>query len=80
MGDSEKILTREEVNAAFAKRGQSIHSWAEAHNFPYDTVLSVLRGRSKARFGIGHNVAVALKLKEGVLNEDVLNEKQVVEK
>jgi gp16 family phage-associated protein len=57
--------TLSEVRDEFSKNGISVRKWAENNNFPYDAVQDILLERRKGRFGISHDVAVALGLKEG---------------
>lgn len=58
-----KVLTPEEVKARFRERGITFTDWANEHGFPRRAVYLVLNGRSAARYGQGHAIAVALGLK-----------------
>ena len=51
------------TKGAFYARGERISEWALAHGFSKAMVYSVLSGRSRARHGQAHLIAVALGLK-----------------
>ena len=65
--ENTEIRSLAEAKAELEAKGKSIRSWAEEHSLPYQAVLDVLLGRRKGRFGIGHNIAVTLRLKRGEL-------------
>lgn len=65
MNPEEKLLTLEEVNAAFDANGTEIRKWANKRGFSEANVRKVLEGRSKCSRGQCHQIAVVLKLKEG---------------
>lgn len=64
-----QLRTREEVLAAFERKGLSISAWAKSHGLPPAVVIGVLRGTRKDRIGQGHKAAVLLGLKEGEVVE-----------
>lgn len=49
----------------FFDQGISVVEWARSNGFDVHLVYAVLSGRSKARRGEGHRIAVALGLKAG---------------
>lgn len=51
------------VKNEFFQNGRSVADWAREHQFPQSLVYAVLSGRSKARRGESHEIAVALGLK-----------------
>lgn len=61
------LKTREEVKADFTRNGISIGSWAKANGFKREDVYAVLNGVNKAKYGRAHAIAVALRLKDGVV-------------
>lgn len=60
----EKIKTREQVRSDLLAAGITITQWAKDHGFSRELVYAVLSGRVQGRFGEGHEVAVALGLKD----------------
>ena len=66
---AQKLRTREEVLADFARKGQSVRGWAIAHGQSPGVVLGVLRGRYTGRIGASHKAAVLLGIKEGEIVE-----------
>jgi len=56
--------TRESVKARFKAEGVTIRDWARRHGFDERAVQKVLSGRVKCNYGISHQMAVALGLKE----------------
>lgn len=52
------------VKQQFYARGEGIAQWATANGFSAAMVYSVLSGRSKARRGQAHLIAVALGIKD----------------
>ena len=51
------------IRQAFDDAGVSVSEWAAEHGFRRESVYAVLSGRSKARRGEAHRIAVALGLK-----------------
>lgn len=69
------ILTEKKLRAAqerFEREGVSVSDWAKAQGFPLGSVYAVLNGRSRARRGQSHQIAVALGLKSKPENEHLL--------
>lgn len=64
------IRTTEEARKALDFAGISISSWAKSNGFKPATVAAVLRGNLAARIGESHKVAIALRLKHGVIVND----------
>lgn len=64
------IRTAEQARKALDFAGVSVSSWAKANGFKPSTVTAVLRGNLTARIGESHKVAVALRLKPGVIVRD----------
>lgn len=56
-------MTGQEVKRKLRERGVTIKQWAEEHEYPYVLVSRVIRGVQKANYGKGHEVAVALGMK-----------------
>ncbi len=52
------------AKAEFFQDGKTVADWARQHNFVPSQVYAVLSGKNKARFGRGHEIAVALGLKQ----------------
>lgn len=57
-------LTPEQVKKIFRDQGKTIKEFAAERNFPEMQVYRVLNGTIKATRGRGHEIAVALGLKE----------------
>lgn len=53
------------VRRDFLYEGKTISQWARDHGFKPNLVFEVLAGRSLARFGQSHRIAVLLGLKRG---------------
>ena len=51
------------IRQSFEDAGVSVSEWAAQHGFRRESVYAVLSGRSKARRGEAHRIAVALGLK-----------------
>jgi len=66
--------TPQQVRADFRRKGISIGSWADANGFSRATVNQVLTGRNAASIGVGHRVAVLLRLKDAESARDGCNE------
>ena len=67
---SQGIRSRQDVREDFARKGQSIASWAKKHGFSVPTTIQVLTGHNKASRGQGHKIAVMLGIKDGEIVED----------
>lgn len=57
------------TKALFEAHGMSVAAWAREHGFSVGLVYRVLRGEAKCLRGTSHEIAVALKLKPAV-NDD----------
>lgn len=55
--------TPQQIRADFVKRGITITDWSRQHGYPRNKVYQVLGGQCKAKWGQGHEIAVALGLK-----------------
>lgn len=63
MSRPKKALSPEQVRQRLHMQGVTVTQWAAAHGYNRDDVYRVLGGQSKARFGRGHDIAVALGMK-----------------
>lgn len=62
-----KLKSPDQVRAEFVAAGRTFSQWARDHGFKRNLVFEVLAGRSKARYGMSHRIAVLLGLKRGGL-------------
>ena len=65
--------SRAQVREEFAREGQSMSGWAKAQGFSPNMVIAILTDneaspRLKCLRGEAHNIAVALKIKEGIVS------------
>lgn len=63
------LKTREQVAADFKAAGITVSEWARTNGFHRMTVVELLRGTRQGRYGEAHRCAVALSLKEGVVQD-----------
>ena len=56
-------MTPQQAKEKLAEQGVTATDYAKKNNFNYRTVISVLNGTNKGRYGEAHRVAVALGLK-----------------
>lgn len=56
----------EEVRSVFRERGVSVAEWSRQRGFSVSLVYAVLAGRRQGVRGQSHEIALALKLKQGV--------------
>ena len=63
MPKKQQPLTPAEVREALRLQGKTLTQWALERGFPRQEVYRVMGGQSKALFGQGHEIAVALGLK-----------------
>lgn len=70
MSLSKNLRTADQARKALDFAGVSVSSWAKSKGFKPSTVAAVLRGDLAARIGESHKVAVALRLKDGVIVDD----------
>ncbi|MFC5472554.1 DNA-binding protein [Paraherbaspirillum soli] len=57
-------MTGEQVKRKLRQQGTTMRQWAHEHGFNYILVSRIIRGVQKGNFGKGHQVAVALGMKE----------------
>jgi len=63
------MKTIEQVKSEFKQRGETVPAWAKRHGFKVNAVRNVIYGRAKGNWGISHNIAVLLGLKDGVISD-----------
>jgi gp16 family phage-associated protein len=56
------------AKARFKAQGVTIADWADAEGYNRRLVYKVLAGRLNCDFGISHNIAVKLDIKDGEVN------------
>ncbi|MDR2208837.1 MAG: DNA-binding protein [Azoarcus sp.] len=56
-------MTRTQLKEKFLREGLTFAQWAREKGFDKNIVYLVVNGHCKARYGKGHEVAVALGLK-----------------
>lgn len=56
-------LTPDQVRQRLQRQGKTLTQWAAEHGYRRQEVYRVMGGQSKATFGKGHEIAVALGLK-----------------
>jgi gp16 family phage-associated protein len=57
-------ITPEKLKAKFKSEGKTFKDFATTNGYPYGEVVRVVNGINKARYGRGHEIAVALGLKD----------------
>lgn len=57
-------MTAQQVKAKFEREGKTLTQWAKENEFSYRTVIAVVNGTNKGKYGEAHRVAVALGLKK----------------
>ena len=60
-----KLRTRAEAREWLQAQGLTAAAWARSNGFPVRVVQEVLRDRAKGNYGVAHDIAVALGIKEG---------------
>ena len=59
-------MTPEQLKTKFRREGRTFSGWARENGYkPYEVYL-ILNGQRKGLYGRGHEIAVALGLKEAV--------------
>lgn len=58
------VLSAQEVKTRLREQGKTLKQWAQENGFQYRAVSNVVRGVSRANYGIGHRIAVALGMKQ----------------
>jgi gp16 family phage-associated protein len=56
-------MTLEEAKAELSRKGITAVEYAQQNSFKYRTVIAVLNGTNKGKYGEAHRVAVALGIK-----------------
>ena len=56
-------MTPDQVKAKFQREGKTFTQWAKENGYRKNHVYLVLNGSVKARYGVGHEIAVKLGLK-----------------
>ena len=64
-----RVKTRQEVLADFEARGKTVTDWAVAHGYRRESVYAVLSGRTRGRRGAAHQIALALGIKLGPIDD-----------
>lgn len=59
-------MTADQVKAKFKREGMTFTQWAKQHGYDRHKVYLVLNGQNKALYGQGHEIAVALGIKQSV--------------
>lgn len=59
----QQTLTADEVKERLRLKGKTITEWSEERGYSRVDVYRVLNGQNKAKYGRGHEIAVALGLK-----------------
>jgi gp16 family phage-associated protein len=57
-------MTADQVKAKFKREGRTITQWAKERGYKRHTVYLVLNGQMKGLYGKGHEIAVALGMKQ----------------
>lgn len=67
---TQKLLTPQEIQADWLRKGLGQNEWARKNGFSPATVSQVLNGKNNGSRGTGHKIAVMLGLKDGVIVEE----------
>lgn len=62
-----KPMTVQELKAKFLREGRTLKQWANENGYEFNTVYKVIGGTRKGLYGIGHEIAVRLGIKEGTV-------------
>ncbi|WP_211452600.1 DNA-binding protein [Collimonas antrihumi] len=57
-------MTGDQVKRKLRQQGKTLRQWAQENDFDYILVSRIIRGVQKGNFGKGHEVAVALGMKQ----------------
>lgn len=63
MSKKHHALTPDQVRERLRSQGKTLTEWAAERGYRRQDVYRVMGGQSKALFGLGHEIAVALGLK-----------------
>lgn len=61
--EKKSVLSGDEVKTRLREKGETLKSWAAKNGYPYQAVSDVVRGKSRASYGMGHRIAIALGMK-----------------
>lgn len=64
------MATVQQVREQFKRNGITVAEWARENHFPAQLVREVLLGRAKGNWGLSHDIAVKLGLKDGPLGDE----------
>ena len=64
------MKTREQSLIEIRSRGETVCGWARNHGFSPRLVRAVIYGTVKGKWGESHKIAVALGIKDGVIDTD----------
>jgi len=57
------VLSPDQFRQVLFRSGKTLTQWAKEHGYTFRECSRVLNGQVKARFGRGHDIAVAMGLK-----------------
>lgn len=63
------MITPEQFKQDLLAKGQTISQWARDHGYTPRQASLVLNGQVKGRYGISHEIAVNMGLKEGTIQK-----------
>ena len=64
------MKTREQALIYIRRRGETVCGWARDHGFNPRLVRAVIYGYVKGKWGESHKIAVALGIKDGVIETE----------
>ena len=65
----DKIARRKAVKRYLRSLGMTLTRWSAIHGYSRYTVYKVLSGELHGHYGVTHNIAVRLRLKDGEIDE-----------
>ncbi len=63
-------MTGDQAKRKLREQGITLRAWAERAGYDYQTVSRVVRGVQLGNFGKGHDIAVALGMKDAEAGKD----------
>ncbi len=63
------MLTPEQFKQQLLAQGLTVSQWARNQGYTPRQASIVLNGQSKARYGLGHEIAVKMGIKEGTIDD-----------
>lgn len=63
------MLTPDQFKQKLLAQGLTVSQWARNHGYTPRQASIVLNGQSKARYGIGHEIAVKMGIKDGTIED-----------